>query len=51
MPDNWLSERMDSWNQLVCVMWAGWHDAEGYGRVRWTLVRQPRRAGAATEHR
>ncbi|MGW1974251.1 hypothetical protein [Streptomyces sp. NPDC001889] len=38
VPDNWLDERMHSWNPLVCAMWAGWHDAEGYDRTRWTLV-------------
>ncbi|MFE1811124.1 hypothetical protein [Streptomyces sp. NPDC059533] len=46
VPDNWLRERAYSWNQLVCTMWAGWHDAEGYDRVRWTLVRSPRPADA-----
>lgn len=49
VPDNWLDERMRFWNRLVCAMWAGWYDAEGYDRIRWTLVGSPRRAEAATE--
>ncbi|MFD5328924.1 hypothetical protein [Streptomyces sp. NPDC127092] len=47
VPDNWLSERMNAWNQLVCVLWAGWHDAEGYDRTRWTLVSSRRSKTAA----
>ncbi|MEV7683249.1 hypothetical protein AB0O64_32610 [Streptomyces sp. NPDC088341] len=47
VPDHWLRERMNSWNPLVCAMWAGWHDAEGYDRTRWTLVASPRRAETA----
>ncbi|MGW7460978.1 hypothetical protein [Streptomyces sp. NPDC054797] len=49
VPDNWLSERMTAWNHLVCVLWAGWQDAEGYDRVRWTLVSSPRSEPAAVE--
>jgi hypothetical protein len=49
VPDNWLSERLNAWNHLVCVLWAGWHDAEGYDRTRWTLVSAPRPAAAAAE--
>ncbi|MEU3400715.1 hypothetical protein [Streptomyces filamentosus] len=47
VPDNWLRERMDAWNQLVILLWAGWHDAEGYDRTRWTLVSSPRPKTAA----
>lgn len=46
VPAPWLSERLDAWNRLVCVLWAGWHDAEGYDRTRWTLVSSPRPAAA-----
>ncbi|MFB8314670.1 hypothetical protein ACFC5T_40130 [Streptomyces sp. NPDC055961] len=49
VPGNWLSERMNAWNYLVCVLWAGWHDAESYDRTRWTLVSSPRPAAAAAE--
>ncbi|MFF3843454.1 hypothetical protein [Streptomyces sp. NPDC001930] len=49
VPDSWLSERMTAWNYLVCVLWAGWHEAEGYDRARWTLVSSPRPAAAALE--
>ncbi|WP_167350640.1 hypothetical protein [Streptomyces yangpuensis] len=49
VPDNWLSERMNAWNQLVCVLWVGWHDAEGYDRTRWALVRSPRPSTASAE--
>ncbi|MFD3657790.1 hypothetical protein [Streptomyces sp. NPDC058620] len=37
VPDNWLGERLGAWNSLICVLWAGWQDAEGYDRTRWTL--------------
>ncbi|WP_406083389.1 hypothetical protein [Streptomyces virginiae] len=49
VPGNWLSERMNAWNHLVCVLWAGWHDAEAYDRTRWTLVSSPRPAAAVAE--
>ncbi|MFH8343006.1 hypothetical protein [Streptomyces sp. AM6-12] len=37
VPDNWLSDRRDAWEGLAIVLWAGWHDAEGYDRVRWAV--------------
>ncbi|AKL71028.1 hypothetical protein [Streptomyces sp. Mg1] len=49
VPGNWLSERMHAWNHLVCVLWAGWQDAEGYDRIRWTLVSSPRPEPATAE--
>ncbi|MFD3875494.1 hypothetical protein [Streptomyces sp. NPDC058623] len=49
VPGNWLTERMHAWNHLVCVLWAGWQDAEGYDRTRWTLVSSPRSKTAAVE--
>ncbi|MGW7343042.1 hypothetical protein [Streptomyces sp. NPDC054854] len=49
VPGNWMSERMHAWNQLVCALWAGWQDAEGYDRIRWTLVSSPRSEAAAVE--
>ncbi len=38
VPDNWLTERLSAWNQLVILLWAGWHDADGYDHGRWRLV-------------
>ncbi|MEU2357915.1 hypothetical protein ABZ599_33900 [Streptomyces misionensis] len=37
VPDNWLSERKFAWEQLAIVLWAGWHDAEGYDTARWAV--------------
>nr|BEK63611.1 hypothetical protein KPHV_08380 [Kitasatospora purpeofusca] len=39
VPNSWLRERETAWNRLVIVLWSGWHDAEGYDRKRWALVR------------
>lgn len=47
VPAHWLSERLDAWNRLVCVLWAGWQDAEEYDRTRWTLVSPARPAAAS----
>ncbi|WP_051701380.1 hypothetical protein [Streptomyces sp. NRRL F-6628] len=41
VPDNWLTERLSDWNQLVILLWAGWHDADGYDQDRWRLVSSP----------
>ncbi|MGW6412727.1 hypothetical protein ACWF95_37050 [Streptomyces vinaceus] len=49
VPTDWLRERMTAWNHLVCVLWAGWQDAEGYDRIRWTLVSSPRSEPAVVE--
>ncbi|MET9483654.1 hypothetical protein [Streptomyces sp. NPDC006638] len=37
VPDNWLSDRKYAWEYLAIALWAGWHDAEGYDTVRWTV--------------